>query len=452
MSSIHLPYQKIPRWNIDRAAIALNCARMGLPVPKWAIPIWGTGNKEYDYSENNVDLDAVVAPSPAVDYLKFNGTTTYMKAEPSGFSKTISEATLVAVVATTVTDATDRIAVSLNELSAANTSPKLFFLDFESGYARTLIRTINGVNVNSLYIRRSAQNEYTDGKFHILVGVIKDSKLLLYIDGKEESDVGYGDPDNVLGLPYTLDRGFTLGCFFAGSASYSGFFSGNIKLAAFFPRGFTTTQVANITNNPFGMFEPIRSPTWIVPLGATTVAPTTSAPTTLAPTTAVPTTVPPTSLAPTSLAPTTLAPTTIAPTTLAPTSLAPTTLAPPTTIYQTTLGPTTKPPATTTAPTTAAPTSLPPTTLPSTTLAPTTLAPTTVAPTTLQPTTVGPTTIPSSTIAPTTLAPTTLGPTVPPTTNIPELICIKEFNSVITNEIPLRSLITKEIRSDGHLC
>lgn len=223
------------------------------------------------------------------------------------------------------------------------------------------------------------------------------------------------------------------------------------------------TTLAPTTLTPTTLVVTTLAPTSLIP---TTLVPTTLVVTTLAPTTLLPTTLAPTSLAPTSLAPTTVTPTTVLPTTLAPTSLAPTTLAPtslaPTTLVQTTLQPTTLAP-TTLLPTTIAPTSLAPTTITSTTLTPTTILPTTLAPTTLvsttlEPTTLAPTTVTPTSLAPTTLAPTTLGPTtlppttLLPTTDIPEIICIKNFKSTITNEFIIKSSINKELRIHGNLC
>lgn len=248
----------------------------------------------------------------------------------------------------------------------------------------------------------------------------------------------------------------------------------------------TPEQIALFSELPYGLYQKVSRPYYLLPIVApTTTAPTTVPPTTIAPTTGPATTVPPTTFYPTepptsgpatTTPPTTLAPTTpFYPTTLAPTTLWQTTLGPttlvPTTLKPTTLAPTTSAPTTllptTLAPTTLTPTSLVPTTLAPTTLAPTSLVPTTLEPTTLVPTTLAPTTIVSTTFAPTTLYPTTLVPTtIGPTTSVPTtaipLICVKNVESTITDEIIsksfianqllLESSITKELRIHGNLC
>lgn len=244
------------------------------------------------------------------------------------------------------------------------------------------------------------------------------------------------------------------------------------------PTTLAPTTLTPTTLAPTTVYPSTVAPTTLAP--ATTSVPTTMYPTTLAPTTLAPTTLAPTTLQPTTLAPTTLASTTVAPTTTAPTTLQPTTLAPttvypstippttfiPTTLWQSTAVPTTVAP-TSLAPTTAVPTSLAPTTPAATTTAPTSLAPTTVAPTTLVPTTLAPTTLAPTTAYPTTLTPTTIGPTtlapttsVPtttlttavPTTPGPEVICVKGLNSIISEELLMKSTIAKELMIHGNLC
>jgi hypothetical protein len=290
------------------------------------------------------------------------------------------------------------------------------------------------------------------GKEYIITVTNNAGNWCFYVDGilKGTYGTGQGSQDHAIS------------CYI--NNAYNGYAGGEYKYNYVFPETFNSTQVQTLYNNPFGMFEPIRSPQWIVPAAATTAAPTTLAPTSLAPTSLAPTSLAPTTAAPT-LAPTTVAPADIrsaqvlaqvewvefVPTTAAPTTPSPTTGAP-TTAAPTTLAPTTAaPPPTTLAPTTAAPTTSAPTTA-APTLAPTTVAPTTQAPTTPSPTTAAPTPVPT-TLAPTTLAPTTPTlTTVAPTTGVPEEICVRNLNSTIIEEISLKSVITKETTFNGYLC
>lgn len=282
---------------------------------------------------------------------------------------------------------------------------------------------------------------------------------------------------------------------YLGRSQYPEYFYGGMLDVRINATVFNGEQIALFSSLPYGLYQKVARPFYLLPIvdvttttpttsPATTVAPTTLAPattpvpttpiyttilpttefvattplptTTLAPTTPQPTTIAPTTVVPTTLGPTTLVPTTVLPTTVAATTLLPTTLAPttllPTTVAPTSLAPTTLA-STTIAPTSLAPTTVIPTTLVPTTITPTTVAPTTLVSTTLQPTTVAPTTIYPTTLIPTTVGPTTLPPTtLLPTTNIPEVICIKNLKSIITNEFITKSHITKELRIHGNLC
>lgn len=428
MSGIYLPYQKPPRWNISRAAVAYNCARMGLPVPK--VAHWmceGSGVKAYDYSGNGNDLE--LKNQAYWESTKIVGDTTDDYAiAPCDLYTTGQYTNFTWLFLYECTSLVGGVNTGIAQLANALTSISPFCL-INRNSSGDLSFYANGgyrITLNSFL---------SVGEKYIITVTNKNGDWCLYINGLLKGTYGTGQSNESTATHCYINNG------------YNGYSGGKYEFNYIFPKTFIPTQVQTLYNNPYGMFEPIRSPaTWAAPLGPTTAAPT------LAPTTAppadirsaqvlaqvewvehVPTTAPPTTAAPTTPPPTTGAPTTAAPTTAAPTTAAP-----------------------------------PPTTLASTTVAPTTPSPTTVAPTTSAPT-AAPSTAPPTTLAPTTpVPPTTLAPTTPalttlaPTTAVPETICIKELNSIITKEflatsfiakeILLKSVITKEIRFNGYLC
>lgn len=420
---------------------------------------------------------------------------------------------------------TDKIALPNLELSGA--TPRTIILEIIAG-SKSSIQSIIGwgenvkerqfivhycvVSANDIYISFNDNDYYTsinaiiEGERHTLIvsydgGALSTSSVQININGEEKSLTKAGSGT---GSANTTDTGYTLGYDYGTDPAR--YFDGIINRCDILNISITTEQKKLFNDLPYGLYQKVLRPIYLLPIavttappttptpttaGPTTVVPTTLAPTTLYPTTIAPTTTPiattpppttagpttaypttfvpttlfqttvgPTTKAPTSLAPTTPAPTSLAPTTSAPTSLAPTSLAPttsaPTTPVPTTIVPTTSVP-TTVAPTSLAPTTLEPTTLAPTSLAPTTSAPTTPVPTTLAPTSLAPTTIAPTTLAPTTSAPTSLAPTtflttLAPTTNIPELICVKNLSSIINLTLDAKSTITKEVTLNGNLC
>lgn len=485
MSSIYLPYQKLPRWNIDQATIVLNCARMGLPVPVLSMPMWeGAGNKVHDYSRNQNYGTFQGNTSWLNNILSFDGTGDGVKINHSDSVDMTEELTFITKVKLN--------SVSIDYQSFVGKRSVAGYDPLQWGFSTGEDVTINElgfwVYTDAYYNYTTSSANLQTNTWYVFAVTYNKGTAHIYIDGREKS-AGGALPNVLISNNDPVHLGYL-------THTSINDMNGYMEYALIFNRELSAAQVATLYNNPHGTVEQIRKPIWIVPLAPTTPTPTTVAPTTSAPTTAEPTTLAPTTplyttigpttipvattppsttAVPTTFVPTTLyqttigpttkpstttAPTTIPSTTLAPTTIAPTTLAP-TTSPATTVFPTTEPfttpipttvAPTTLQPTTAIPTTLAPTTAEPTTLAPTTVAFTTLAPTTLAPTTTAPTTIPPTTIAPTTSVPTTTLTTVPPTTAAPETICIKALNSIITEEIPLRSLITKEIRFNGYLC
>lgn len=339
MSSIHLPYQKVPRWNIDRATIAHNCARLGLSlVPLYSAPFWErVGNKLFEYSGHNVvgDLEGTSLPTWKDDYLDFGSDSNNARVDlgtPDHLLFTTQD--WCTEVICLWRDTTEDMIITRGEYGVggwfADNYLQKFGVYVRDGGGNDRLTNVGSVAIDTWYHWFWGKSGNT-----IYQHVYENGKLLV------SGSIGITN-----GIATTSHR-LLLGIYH-NETEYE--LNGNIKLVNFWPKYLSAAQRQQRVNNPYGLFEPIRSPQWIVPLGATSVAPTSLAPT---------------SLAPTSLAPTSLAPTTSVP----PTSLAPTTVAPTTPI-----------------PTTAAPTTAPPTSVP-TTLAPTTLAPTTPTLTTVAPTT-----------------------------------------------------------------
>lgn len=248
MSSTYLPYQKFSRWNIDQATVALNCARLGLPMPVLAMPIWErAGSKAYDYSGKNntgiLESDAVYERGG----IYFNRTDDVVEIDSVVESLDIvSGPWSVFVVAKidssssyedTVFSFIDQSGADLLGLEADNVAGKPIKI-VSSGHTAG-----SGSNIS--------MNE-----IHSFALTMDGVTCRCYLDGKFDYSV---NPGSWSSWGPGLD-GFRLGAQATGNGM-----KGWAYVCFVFPDLLLAAQNQILHNNPYGMFEPIRFPAIRVP-------------------------------------------------------------------------------------------------------------------------------------------------------------------------------------------
>ena len=244
--SVYLPYQKPPRWNCDPETIAYNCARMGLPVPAIALPMWeGCGRKIYDGSGNKKDGtfngDPQWCASPFGTAIDFDGASDSISlpAAPDTTSRTRE-----ALIFPTDVSAANRGIISNLGWAVGDIHFKIQY-----GSIKGSIRTSASTNVASDTI-------LPDNWYHVILtynGINGDFKI--YVNGELHNSASAETGitvlhEDIIGDEYSLN---------------SREFIGKMALVRIYHQPVTAFQVRTLYNDLYGMFEPTRKAAWRIP-------------------------------------------------------------------------------------------------------------------------------------------------------------------------------------------
>ncbi len=229
-------------WNLQTGTVAYNCARMGLPMPVLAMPMWeGAGDKVYDYSgnRNNGDCAGTTLPSWSGGNLQLPVDAYVNCGNNDSVRITGKEITIACCFYSTL------YVIGGNRIISKRTSAggsDVFGLYFGGS---TIIRMrLNGTDRSWDTGSNVFNKEFT------IYGTADGTNWHLYSDGIEKAtgafsaNIADSTSPLCLGTRYLEDR----------------WLKGWIKYAYLWDVALTPGQVRTATNNPFGMFEPIRRP------------------------------------------------------------------------------------------------------------------------------------------------------------------------------------------------
>lgn len=249
--SIILPQNskiKPAMWMCDPGIVAYNCARLGLPVPVLAMPLWeGAGNKAFDYSgrKDNGDISGSTWQNQG---LYFDGTGDWI-AVPD--YDDITNQVSVFVVASRGN------IVHYNHLFSRHPG---WFISANTGTLVIQFGIDTGSTVGVAFDTFANIPENTTSSY---CGVYNGATVKTYLNGIYKNQANQTGNISL--------AGFTRIGRYHGDTSYN--WIGAVRLALLFKVALSDTQQQILYNNLYSMFEPVRSPAiWSIP--AVGVAPT----------------------------------------------------------------------------------------------------------------------------------------------------------------------------------
>jgi len=245
-----MPFKQKPLiWTCDPGTVAYNCARLGLPMPVLALPMWeGSGSKVYDYSGRG-NHGSITNATWDRNGLLLNADGKHVLIDTAnGFSTTYGTVFLI-----------------YREVATPDGNGA-FFEGSSEGFNFRLGRhwndTIINFYVNSVACSFDSLPNVFDNDEHsiaIAFDTVNDSQSL-YIDGILHKTRG----DTIDALDWGADK-IRIGSVSTHSVGLQSVF---IK----WPTVLSAIQIQALNNNPYGLFEPVpRAKFWYVASGGETI-------------------------------------------------------------------------------------------------------------------------------------------------------------------------------------
>jgi len=236
-------------WNCDPGTVAYNCARMGLPMPVLAIPMWeGSGNKVYDYSGQQ-NHGIITSATWRNNGLHFDGTGDYITV---GHHSSLDNQTIYSYFAQIKVEniggnsyggiiCKDGIWEHSTMYSAAGE------LYGYIPYSDTGAASKTNLGVIQEEVLQTVLSTYNESK---------DRHIRLYVNGPEVSNYSlYTASVGTINDDASKDL-------IIGEKAADRYFCGSIYVVIVWNIDLSPRQAQTLSNNPYGMFEPIKLPIW----------------------------------------------------------------------------------------------------------------------------------------------------------------------------------------------
>lgn len=234
--------------------VASNCARLGLPVPVLALPMWeGAGTKVFDLSKEQNHGVLKNGAFWSGDVLDFDGANDGLEIPSSPSLEITDNLTISAWVYPHAIGSSGSKMVC--KFYGGTSSGTNYILHAYSTYIAFRL-SIAGV------LKSVAGNAPILNQWCNIIGTYNGVDMRIYEDGKE---TGYmAQTGNIVSSVHPLLIGNSGQSSGGVGNDFNRNFNGLVKSVFVFDAGLTAEQVKTLYENPYGMYDPLRPLTWAI--------------------------------------------------------------------------------------------------------------------------------------------------------------------------------------------